>query len=481
MSRKLMISLSNLYLDLRNPRYEEQASQNEALNTIASEQKGKLLVLLKDILVNGLNPSDMPIVMPAPQKENGYIVLEGNRRIAALKLFKKPRILTNVAMQQRYRKLHDVYKNKSVNTVECLLVNSREEANLWIERKHEGEMNGAGTVKWNSVQSERFRANKTGRGTKAVQLIDFMKAAELDDAVFFEEIAKVSVTNLERFLSTPDVRTTLGLEINNGEYFSRYEWAEVQKGLKTIVRRFNQEDFSVRDIYRKEDRMRFLSKIPLEELPDKSKKAESTWKLNDFSPQNIKSGQTIVGTGSVNMDDAEQTDTQLEIGSQTDDEQQQERPTSRTTFLPETLTLSIPSDRINRIYSELKLLSHLSMPNTCAVMLRVFLELSVDKYMEAFKLLKNGALTGARDSRDLKQKTNEVIHHMKQTKMADEAIIKGIKTEVNKDSSLSSIDTMNAYVHNGDFNPIPENLMLTWDNIQPFMIALWKAVNDKQK
>lgn len=111
--------------------------------------------------------------------------------------------------------------------------------------------------------------------------------------------------------------------------------------------------------------------------------------------------------------------------------------------------------------------------------MRVFLELSVDKYMEAFNLLKNDALTGARDPRNLKQKTNEVIHHMNQTKRADDAICKGMKTVVNKDNSSFSIDTMNAFVHNGDFNPIPENLMLSWDNVQPFVIALWKAISEK--
>ena len=71
MSRRLTLSLSNLYLDLQNPRYEEQQSQNEALNTIAGEQKGKLIVLLKDILENGLNPSDIPIVMPDPTRGSG--------------------------------------------------------------------------------------------------------------------------------------------------------------------------------------------------------------------------------------------------------------------------------------------------------------------------------------------------------------------------------------------------------------------------
>ena len=163
MSHRLTIRLSNLYLDLQNPRYEKQKSQNEALNTIAREQGSKLLVLLKDIIENGLNPSDIPIVMPDPSKDNGYIVLEGNRRIAALKLFKKPTILVNATQKQKYRKLHDNYKKAVPQTIECLVVNSREEANLWIERKHEGEMNGAGTVRWDSVQKGRFMANKTGK------------------------------------------------------------------------------------------------------------------------------------------------------------------------------------------------------------------------------------------------------------------------------------------------------------------------------
>lgn len=196
MSRKLTLKLSNLYLDLQNPRYEEQKSQNDALNTIACEQKGKLLVLLKDILENGLNPSDIPIVMPDPTRGNGYVVLEGNRRIAALKLFGKPSILTNASMRQKYNKLHDDFKSKAIKNIECLIVNSREEANLWIERKHEGEMNGAGTVRWDNVQKSRFLANKTGKDSRAVQLIDFMKAATEGDNEFAEELQQVSATFL---------------------------------------------------------------------------------------------------------------------------------------------------------------------------------------------------------------------------------------------------------------------------------------------
>lgn len=481
MSRRLTISLSNLYLDLQNPRYEEQTSQNEALNTIASEQKGKLLVLLKDILENGLNPSDIPIVMPDPTRGNGYVVLEGNRRIAALKLFKKPRILTNVAMRQRYSKLHDEYKSKNIKLLECLIVNSREEANLWIERKHEGEMSGAGTVRWNSVQASRFRANKSGKDTKVLQLIDFMRVATEGDKAFAEEIAKVSATNLERFLSTPDVRAALGLEINNGEYSSRYEWSEVLKGLKAVVKRFNRDDFSVRDIYHKEDRMDFIGQIPVDELPDKSKRMDGTWKLKEFANGRT-SGFSASSENDENEYQSEKTGAATRTVTGTEgDEKQEERPTSRNMFIPEELTLCIPNDRINRLYSEIKQMSHVTLPNACSVLMRVFLELSVDFYLETFGLLRNGAISASKDSRDLKQKTNEVIHHLIQKKYLDDAKAKGIKTEISNDSSAYSIASMNAYVHNLDFNPIPSNLMLTWDNIQPFIVALWKSINDKQK
>ncbi len=472
MSRKSSIKLSNLYLDLHNPRYEEQKSQSDALNTIANEQKGKLLVLLKDILENGLNPSDIPIVMPDPTRGNGYVVLEGNRRAAALKLFKKPSILTNVTIRQKYIKLHNEYKSKAIRNLDCLIVNSREEANLWIERKHEGEMNGAGTVRWDNVQKSRFLSNKTGKDSKAVQLIDFMKAASEGDKKFSDELQKVSATNLERLMSTPDVRSALGLEYNNGEYSSRLEWNEIQKGLKAVVKRLSQNDFNVRAIYHKEDRMKFMNAIPVNELPDKSKKAESIWKLKNFSPANQSFKTDIKGK----IEKANE-----ENSKKTEGQPPQERPTTRTSFLPETLMLSIPNERSNRIYSEMKQMSHLILPNACAVMMRVFLELSVDSYLEEFHLLRNGAVSASKDSRDLKQKTNEVIHHLSQNKYLDDAKAKGMKTEINNDSSQYGIATMNAYVHNVDFNPIPNTLMLSWDNMEPFITALWKAINENKK
>lgn len=118
------------------------------------------------------------------------------------------------------------------------------------------------------------------------------------------------------------------------------------------------------------------------------------------------------------------------------------------------------------------------MTNTCAVMLRVFLELSADCYLETNGLLKDGVLSGSRNG-DLKSKINMVIKHLCDKKYLDDAKAKGIRDEINANQGAYSVDTLNAYVHNLDFNPKPENLMIAWDNIKPFVIAMWKAINDK--
>jgi len=114
------------------------------------------------------------------------------------------------------------------------------------------------------------------------------------------------------------------------------------------------------------------------------------------------------------------------------------------------------------------------------VMLRVFLELSADAYLEQCGLLRDGVLSSSKAG-DLKSKINMVIKNLCDRNYLDDAKAKGIRDEINAKQGAYCVDTLNSYVHNLDFNPIPDNLMLAWDNIQPFVIAMWKAINDNKK
>lgn len=467
----MKIKISNLSLDLQNPRFETQKSQSEALNTMANDQKDKLLALLRDIITNGLNPSDIPIVIRDSKNESGYIVLEGNRRVAALKLFKKPDILLDKKLQAKYKKLHEKYNEVKIKEIECLVVDSREKADLWIVRKHEGEMDGIGTIRWNTVQKSRYLLNKSGKNSIILQLIDFMKLIAGDDAEFQNQLQVTKATNIERLMGTPEVRSRLGLDYNNGLYSSRILPEETFKGLKAIVRRISQEDFNVKSIYHRGDRLSFINSIPDNELPDLSKKSDKFWVLKDFKLDRQQSQE-----GFSNDTNRQTYNSQSEHSSEA---KKQSKPISRNKFIPEDFSLTITNDRINRLFSELKLLSHNVHPNACAILMRVFIELSVDSFLETFSMLSSGAVSGARDSRNLKDKTNAVIQKLESLRLLDSTTAKGIRSELNKDHTPAGIDTLHAYVHNNHFNPIPETLMLSWDNVQPFVEALWKAVLDK--
>src|SRR5437870_173073 len=84
------IGIASLLLDAENPRHDVVASQREALLAIVAEQKSKLAALAEDIAEHGLSPLDRILVIKAGRGSRNYTVVEGNRRIAALKLLHNP-------------------------------------------------------------------------------------------------------------------------------------------------------------------------------------------------------------------------------------------------------------------------------------------------------------------------------------------------------------------------------------------------------
>ena len=478
MQKKQYLRLANLFLDLENPRFEKQSSQVEALNTMAREQGDKLIALLKDIIAHGLNPTDLPIVMPSSDK--GFVVLEGNRRIACLKLLKKPSILNDKTLRSKYSKLHDSSKDKTPKSIECLIVDERKEAYLWIERKHEGEQGGMGTVPWNSEQKDRFIAIKTGKGSKTLQLIEFMKEAAGEDDEFKAQLKDVGNTNLERFLSTEYVRTKLGLILDKGEYYSRYPLSELMKGLRAVVKRLSSKEFKVADIYKAQDRVDYIDKFTPDELPDTTQKRDTQWSLKGYEKDNTANNK---GTADTNQNQQGTNDSKQKGGEQNPQgggAAGDQRPTTRETLIPQGLIFTIPNERINRMFVEMKSLDLNDTPNICAVMMRVFVEWSMDCFIETYNL-KNEKQMNPNYRRSIREKFSDVLEKLKTLHVVHPDYYKGMETAFSEEaSSIFSFHTLNAYVHNNSFNPIPSELMLSWDNAQPFIEALWKAVNEKQ-
>ena len=84
------LKIGSLLLDQSNPRIPAVTSQRDALQQVLDDQQEKLANLADDIVEVGMSPTDNFLVMRSPTASDKFIALEGNRRLAALKILQNP-------------------------------------------------------------------------------------------------------------------------------------------------------------------------------------------------------------------------------------------------------------------------------------------------------------------------------------------------------------------------------------------------------
>ena len=143
-------SPADLRIDDLNPRIEQpNVGQRKALQEIARLMGRKLQVLARDILDNGLDPSSLPIVMEHGEEHGRYIVLEGNRRLAAIRALESPEVIADAvkpAVLGGIRKLSKRYQSSPIEEITCVVVKDREQARHWMELRHTGGNPGSGVL-----------------------------------------------------------------------------------------------------------------------------------------------------------------------------------------------------------------------------------------------------------------------------------------------------------------------------------------------
>lgn len=167
-------TIDQLLLDSENPRNESAANQRDALQKVLDDQEDKLFVLAEDIVEAGLSPMDRMLVLREKKDSGRFIVLEGNRRIAALKILSNPNMLASLhvksSLQKRFEALSRRFVREEIEPIACFEVADREEGNRWILLRHTGENEGRGVVGWSGLAASRFRG-----GDPALQALEFVR------------------------------------------------------------------------------------------------------------------------------------------------------------------------------------------------------------------------------------------------------------------------------------------------------------------
>ena len=454
------IKLTSLLVNTENYRFEPQSSQKEAIDKMIEDQNDKLYALAVDILKNGLSPVDL-IIVTQESNTSRYIVLEGNRRITTLKLLSNPSLIGDEYdnLRRKFQKLMKEHDNSFLKSVLCAVFETSEEADIWIKRKHTGEQGGIGTVTWNAQQKDRFEERVGGKASTSLQIIALLEQSNIVPIEIKNRLSSLNTTNLQRLISDKYVRAKLGLELNNGILVSKTAPEEIVKGLISIVQDILLPDFKVADIYNADKRREYIDAKSDDALPNLSNEVDVPWHLSTQNAVIEPQEKTTVSKGSKSISSGKST---------------------RRSLIPTSFCININDEeaKIKKIFSELKTIPISANPNAASILFRVFLELSVDRYLECYGLVKGEALSACSSKEDLNGKVQKVLNHMYNVlKVIDNTLSKGIRAELSDRNSILSIESLNAYAHNPFFYPKADNLIIGWDNTAKFFSIIWECIN----
>lgn len=442
------IPLTNLSVNIENPRFELVGNQREAIQVMIADQGEKLIQLAKDIVEIGmLNPGELVYVTPHQKDKGQFNVLEGNRRITALKILSNPALIDGKygSFVKRLKPFADQFRKKPILDITCAVFNNPDDANKWIKLKHTGENEGIGIVRWDAQQVARFDERIEGTSPVALQAIDFLRKETSVPEELKNKLKDVPSSSLDRLLKDKNVQQVIGVNVKDNRLQTHYQKDEVIKGLTKLVSDLAYKKIKVKDIYTKEDREKYIETFKPADIPNKKKRASSAWELTSPNQPNK---QPNVKTKAKSAP----------------------LSTDRETVIPKDCIISINEPRINKIYRELKALEVDYFENAVGVLFRVFIELTLDTFIDTYKLT-----TVSKDDK-LRKKVDEVSLFMEKQKFADKHICKGIRKAVNNNHDMLSMETFNAYIHNRHLSPIPKDLKITWDNIQIFVEKIWENI-----
>lgn len=239
------ININNIVNYYENPRHAIAMNERDTLKKLFEAVGNQyMLNLAEDIKNNGLLGNQQLVVVYKDELKK-YVVYEGNRRIAAIKLLANP---SNFDFLDKvtYDKAEKISKqmNDPIREVMCYVTNE-EEAFFVMERLHSGEDKGRGVKAWNSREKEAFRVRRNNKKTLAY-LIDYYVKKNCDN---LDITAIIPFTTIQRIFANRKVKTMIGLDVNDESTFTTSRMKLVVDVSKSIAQNAETEGISVTRLY----------------------------------------------------------------------------------------------------------------------------------------------------------------------------------------------------------------------------------------
>jgi hypothetical protein len=371
-----------------------------------------------------------------------------------------------------FKELSKAVKISANFKLEAVVTKSKDEGLRFVDRKHN---KGNNEVGWGEPERRNFSVRRSHGNSKdvlRVELANAVKKLDLPDVIKEAVLGKGLVTTFYRIVDSASARKKLGYEVAEDGAIHVKDQKKFDVLLKTIVysvwskKDFNGKGIDSRSLNKTEAIEKYVATIKPKDAPKVDKELKQSTKKNLF-------GDDVILTPTRSRSNQVSADRKHLITS----------------------SMYIKDPRINDVYTELKTKLEVDyVPNAVAVLFRVFMECSIDCYIETYKL-------PVKDDTRLAGKVLKVVDHLEEAvalrRLSEEGNANPTKAEFKKakekvkfksmrkvatkdNNSTLSVGTFHDFVHDYKMSPIPSELKKHWDNLDGFFCALWSAISNKK-
>ena len=208
-----------------------------------------MLNLASDIKAHGLLPCNRIVVVYSEFLKK-YVVYEGNRRVAAIKLLLYPDTFTFLD-KATIDKVKKIVSGPGVDLSASLncYVTDETEAFFIMERLHSGEDHGRGLKSWDAREKENFKVRQGNK--QSLSNLIYLYVQKYCDGLDITTI--LPFTTIQRIFNNRKVRTKIGLDASDESTFTPDRIILVVEASKWIVAESDHSQMSITRLFNTAD------------------------------------------------------------------------------------------------------------------------------------------------------------------------------------------------------------------------------------
>jgi hypothetical protein len=470
-SRATQLRAGSLLLDPKNARIPPERrsdNQRQLLHELLSTENVRALA--QSIANKGLFNNERLVVTPSGKR---HVVLEGNRRLAAVRLLMNPELAPTANQVRFFRALSAKADLSALGKIDVVIVPDRLSAAPIIAEVHTGEAK----KRWSSLQQARFYRELCDDGLSPPEIAaelgmtlgeirSYLRTEKLHRIAATLELApeikskvldvKFPLTTLERFIDSQTGRNFLGIELDEDKGFiGKVHPDRFQAVLKQIVSDIVETNMS----RRVNDEQGFAVYVAGagSELP--KTKMRGSFDPDDMLPS-------------------------VPVNAVKEEEESKKPPPKRqspqsASIVPRGFTCRSKVEKVCALFKELKSLKLVDHRNSTGVMLRVLVDVSLWIY-----LVENGHENAVRDHFDPAGKRRQhnpdwtpplrdLISYCVENRLfagMTAAGYKAVRSLASKDANyFITINGFNEFTHNPHVAPTEGDLRALWERAEPML------------